>query len=84
MLFGQRLKQLRADAEMTQETLADSAGIPLSSLRGYEQSQRIPGFGAIVKLAQSLGVDCRSFADCEDISDEPPPAKPAGKKKPKK
>lgn len=82
MTFAERLKELRVKAVMTQEALATASGVPLGTLRGYEQAKRIPGFGAIVRLAEALGTDCRAFAGCSDISEEPP-AKPA-KKKPKK
>lgn len=67
MLFKDRLKQLRKKKKMTQEALAEASGIPLNTLRGYEQDQRFPGFPAIVKLAKALGVSCDQFSDCDDV-----------------
>lgn len=81
MTFAERMKQLREGASMTQEGLATASGVPVGSVRNYEQGHRIPAFGAIVKIAAALGTDCRAFADCSDISAEEP-EKP--KKRPRK
>lgn len=67
MTFAERLKNLRMNAGMTQEALSASSGVPVTTLRGYEQGKRIPGLGPVVRMAESLGTDCRAFADCEDL-----------------
>ncbi len=76
MIFREKLKQLRGS--MTQEALAAKSGMAIDTIRGYEQGKRSPGFAAVMKLAKAFGHDCRIFADCEDLSDDEPPAK--GKK----
>jgi transcriptional regulator with XRE-family HTH domain len=84
MTFGERLKELRESAGLTQEALSQTAGVPVGSVRNYEQGHRIPSFGAIVRLAEALGTDCRAFSACTDIAEEPPAkAKPGRPKKAK-
>jgi transcriptional regulator with XRE-family HTH domain len=62
--FAERLRELRERAGLTQEQLAARSGVPLPSLRGYEQGQREPYWHVAFRLAAGLGVDCRAFADC--------------------
>jgi transcriptional regulator with XRE-family HTH domain len=62
--FAERLRELREKAKLTQEQLADQSGVPVPSLRGYEQGQREPYWHVAYRLAAGLGVDCRAFADC--------------------
>lgn len=54
--LGDLLKQLRNDKDLTQEELAEKAGVPLSSLRNYEQDHRTPDLAAAYRLAKALGV----------------------------
>jgi transcriptional regulator with XRE-family HTH domain len=71
MKFGKRLQELREKAGMTQKQLAESSGLPLGSIRNYEQGYRDPLWQAVFKLADALGVDCRAFKDCLDGEDKP-------------
>ena len=66
MTFGKRLQELREKAGMTQVQLAEASGLPLGSIRNYEQGHRDPLWQAIFKLADALGVDCRVFKVCVD------------------
>jgi len=80
--IGERLTALRKAAGMTQDALAEASGVPLSTLRKYEQGNRtkVP-FTAVSSLAKALGKDCTAFAGCEDVAEAlPPPAKKKGKK----
>ena len=54
--FGQRVARLRAAAELTQEGLAEKAGLPVPSLRNYEHDHRRPRADAALRLARALGV----------------------------
>jgi len=56
---------LRTLAGLTQEQLADRSGVPVGTLRGYEQGRREPLWDAFLRLARALGVACEAFADCE-------------------
>jgi transcriptional regulator with XRE-family HTH domain len=84
MPFKDLLRKLRDKAGLTQEQLAERAGIPLGSLRNHEQGQRLPSWSAVVKLARALGVSTDVFAQCDEVTaeepDEPPARKPRGKK----
>jgi transcriptional regulator with XRE-family HTH domain len=72
MTFGERLRQLRDRAGMTQAGLAEASGLPLGSLRNYEQGQREPYWSVVFKLADALGVPVEAFRDC--LPDEKPAA----------
>jgi transcriptional regulator with XRE-family HTH domain len=84
MTFSERLKELRDAGGMTQEQLAQAAGMSVGNVRNYEQGIRLPTFPVVVKLAKALGTDCTTFADCTDVTgDEKTERKPT-KKPPKK
>jgi transcriptional regulator with XRE-family HTH domain len=68
MKFKDTLRGLRLKAGLTQETLAQKAGIPLGSLRGHEQGQRIPSWASVVRLARALDVSTDAFSHCEEVS----------------
>jgi len=89
MTFGERLKQLRKDAGLSQDKLARAAGLSTSTVTKIEQQAIDPAWSTVEKLARALGVDCRSF-QTEDAGQaeappanqaEPPPAKKKGKRK---
>jgi len=82
MLLSDELKRLRDSAGLTQESLAQKAGMSVGNVRNYEQGIRLPSFPAVVKLCAALGVDCTAFAKCEDVKKElaQKPAKSKGKK----
>ncbi len=82
MPFAELLRELRLKAGLTQQELADRAGLPVTSLRGHEQGQRSPSWGAVVKLAKALGVTADTFSVCDEVSEPEKPAakKPKGKK----
>jgi transcriptional regulator with XRE-family HTH domain len=83
MLFKDLLRQLREKAGLTQEQLAQKAGIPLSSLRSHEQGQRQPSWQAVVKLSKALGVTTDTFSECAD-AEEPEDESKEKPKKPRK
>jgi transcriptional regulator with XRE-family HTH domain len=60
--MGNRLKSLRRGAGLTQPQLAEAAGVPLWTLRAWEQARRTPLFDAAVKLADALGVSLDELA----------------------
>src|SRR5205814_1693354 len=70
MRYGERLKQLREGAGLTQEQLAERSGVNLWTLRGYEQGRREPNWKAALSLAAALGVAAEAFADCEEGASE--------------
>jgi transcriptional regulator with XRE-family HTH domain len=60
---------------MTQDGLAQASGLPLGSIRNYEQGQREPYWAVVFKLAAALGVSSEEFKDCAGIGEKAPPAK---------
>jgi transcriptional regulator with XRE-family HTH domain len=64
MTFGEKLQQLRERAGLSQSQLATASGVPVWTLRGYEQGRREPLWHVLFKLAAAIGVSCEAFADC--------------------
>ncbi len=54
MSFGQKLKELRIQAGMTQAQLAEVSLVPLGTIRDYEQGNRDPLLSTAQKLARAL------------------------------
>jgi transcriptional regulator with XRE-family HTH domain len=65
--MGQRLRRLREAADMSQPELARAAGVPVGTLRNWEQGRRIPRFDTAAAVAWALGVSL------DDLAGEPPP-----------
>lgn len=50
-----KLKQLRREKGLTQETVAKSVGITTTCYRFYEQGHRIPNAAVAIEIARLLG-----------------------------
>lgn len=74
--FALRLKELREKAGLSQERLAEAAGLGSSTVRQFEYGMREPTFDTLLKLCAGLGVTLSAFEP------EPPEEKPA--KRPRK
>jgi transcriptional regulator with XRE-family HTH domain len=61
MTFGDKLKELRTGRGLTQERLADAAGVPIGTIRDYEQGKRDPLLSNAQRLAGALGVSLDVF-----------------------
>lgn len=59
--FGTRLKELRQAAGLTQEQLADKAGMNRFGIAKLEQGVTSPTWETVQALAGALGVDCTAF-----------------------
>ena len=57
MKIGIQVKRAREQALLTQQELADRAGIGLTTLNRIENDRAEPHFRTIRKLAAALGVD---------------------------
>lgn len=55
--FGQRLKQLRCEHNLTQDELAKSIKISKSSINMYERGEREPKFETLEAIADYFNVD---------------------------
>src|SRR5262245_20570976 len=56
MTFAELLKGLRSRAGQSQPRLAEASGVPVGTIRTFEQGRREPTFATLVKLARGLGV----------------------------
>lgn len=61
MKIANRLKRLREEAGLTQAGLAEVSGVPIGSIRNYEQGHREPLWDTAFKLAKALGVGVEAF-----------------------
>jgi transcriptional regulator with XRE-family HTH domain len=53
--FGEKLKELRTVAGLSQAGLADASGVPIGTIRDYEQGKRDPLLSTAQKLAGAFG-----------------------------
>jgi transcriptional regulator with XRE-family HTH domain len=82
--FGEKLKDFRVAAGWSQPQLAEKSGVPVGTIRDYEQGRRAPLLDTAAKLALVLKQPLEAFLqDCIDAS-APPEDKPAGVKPPAK
>ncbi len=75
MSFGGHLRALREEAGLSRAEAARRAGVPASTLRGWENDRGFPDVAAGVRLAEALGVPVERLAEgVEDPGeDEPEP-----------
>lgn len=81
MTFGQRLRQLRKAAGLTQEALARNANLSLSALCKMELRNVDPSWSTVQRLARALGVSIAEFDTQETPSPETTREKPKRKGK---
>lgn len=61
--FGQRVRELRAREGLSQDGLAHTSGIHLTSIGRIERGGHEPRLTTILKLAAGLGVDPGELTD---------------------
>jgi len=79
--FGKHLRSLRTRAELSQEELADRAGIHVTYLSGVERGLRNPSIRNVRRLAQAMGVPTRELFSFEEspFGSNDQPARPTNK-----
>lgn len=65
-IFGDNLRDMLIDANMTQRELADETGLTEATISRYIQKQRIPTLRAIINIAYALGCDVDELVDFGD------------------
>jgi transcriptional regulator with XRE-family HTH domain len=71
MNFGEHLRRLREGAGLSRAELVRRAGVPASTLRGWEADRGFPTLPAALRLAEALGVSVERFAEgVEDPAEE--------------
>jgi transcriptional regulator with XRE-family HTH domain len=73
---------LSPEQDVLTEVLAEAAGVPAPSLRGYEQGTREPFGHGLLRLARGLGVPAEAFADCASKDQHPGKGKGATPRRP--
>ncbi|ENG3801787.1 MULTISPECIES: helix-turn-helix domain-containing protein [Bacteria] len=63
VLFGQRVKQLRLQAGMSQETFADKCGLDRTYISGIERGVRNPTLEVIEVIARGLDIELTHLFD---------------------
>jgi len=56
-LFGERLRDLRLKRNVTQQSLADLAGMSLTYISNMEHGLKVPSLTTIIRIAVAL--DCK-------------------------
>jgi transcriptional regulator with XRE-family HTH domain len=61
--LGKRIKQIRKVARLTQESLAEKAGLSVEYISRLERGLSQPSFKTLEALAKSLNVNAKDFFD---------------------
>jgi transcriptional regulator with XRE-family HTH domain len=82
--MGKRLQNARLAAGMSQSRLAEEAGVPIGTLRNWEQDRRVPLLDTAARVAKALGMSLDELAgpvadasEAEPKHGRSPKAKPA-------
>jgi transcriptional regulator with XRE-family HTH domain len=59
--FGENLREARRAAGLSQEELAERAGVDRSAISDYERGRREPNLSTIVKLASALEISTETL-----------------------
>jgi transcriptional regulator with XRE-family HTH domain len=78
--MGERLQRLRLAAGLSQSQLAGKSGVPIGTLRNWEQDRREPLLGTAVRVAQALAVSLDVLTGLS-VEAPPPPPEPSGEKR---
>lgn len=78
MTFGEKLKTLRKNSNLTQKQLGELLGVAKSVVSYYEQGDRCPSQDVLIRIASIfhtstdylLGVEKKRTLDVSDLSDE--------------
>jgi transcriptional regulator with XRE-family HTH domain len=60
-LFGERLRELRIERNLSQETLAELAGLDRNYIGQIERAERNVALVNIVKISKALGIEPRDL-----------------------
>jgi transcriptional regulator with XRE-family HTH domain len=74
--FAGRLRELREAAGLTQQQLADKAGLTREGVAQLETARREPSWRTVVSLCRALAVSCEAFLQEPAAGHEPKPGRP--------
>jgi transcriptional regulator with XRE-family HTH domain len=75
MTFAEKLKELRQACGLSQTGLASASGIPVGTIRDYEQGKRDPLLSNAQRLAKALRVSLDEFPPVPGPSARKPAAR---------
>jgi transcriptional regulator with XRE-family HTH domain len=61
--FGQKVREARLAANLTQETLAEATGMHPTFISNVERGYRVPSVPTLLRLAAGLGVSPSELVD---------------------
>jgi transcriptional regulator with XRE-family HTH domain len=64
--LGDAVRQMRLEAEMSQEELAEAAGTDLTQVGGVERGVRNPSYTTLLRLATALGTSVGALTSLAD------------------
>lgn len=70
--LGERLQRLRQAARLSQPQLAEAAGVPVTTLRNWEQGRRGMMLETAATVAEALGVTLDELAGSDTETQESP------------
>lgn len=65
-LIGHRIRRCREEKHISQEQLANNAGLAIGTIGKIERGINNPKAYTLIRIARELGVPCRSFFDQPD------------------
>jgi transcriptional regulator with XRE-family HTH domain len=76
------LKEAREKAGLTQVQLAEKTGLPVGSIRNWEQGHRVPRLGVVLTLARAVGVPVEQLlvSMASESADRARPARKAARR----
>ena len=79
MTYGEKLRELRTAAGLTEPKLAAKSGVSYWALHDYALGRRRPSLAAAAKIARALEASCDAFAECDDIAGPVKTGRPASR-----
>jgi transcriptional regulator with XRE-family HTH domain len=74
--FAGRLREIREGAGLTQQQLAERAGMTKDGIAQLEQGRRKPSWETVLALSDALQVSCEQFREEPGIRPEPKRGRP--------
>lgn len=65
--FGDKIKSLRTQRNLTQKQLADLSGVAVSAISSYEAGNRYPSYDVLISLARIFHVSTDYLLGLENL-----------------
>lgn len=65
--FGEKIKSLRTQRNLTQKQLADLSGVAISAISSYEAGNRYPSYDVLISLARIFHVSTDYLLGLENL-----------------